>query len=360
LQAQFEARITEQKCIFIYLLNGNPVNWAETYGITFPIVRDTNYNIRALYDFGNYIPSWAVIGCDVDQTILYCRNGTNGNHTQAVNTLDNHISGGNCSGVPDMQISLADIGFDPINADPGDTITIDVRVHNVGPADLTNGTLEASYTGFKGAIGSVAIPAIPSGGYADLEIDWDTTGMAAGTYPITISATAPTPNELIRSNNTVNTDYSFDMDTVPMYRFFNTNTGAHLYTISQVERDYILNNLPHYNYEGVKFYVYPTQFTDTVPAYRFFNTQTGAHLYTISDTERDYIINNLPHYNYEGPKFYVYRNEEANSTAAYRFFNTQTGAHLYTISDVERDYILNNLPHYNYEGPKFYVHKDPQ
>ena len=144
--------------------------------------------------------------------------------------------------------------------------------------------------------------------------------------------------------------------TTPMYRFFNTNTGGHLYTISQVERDYIIDNMPNYDYEGIKFYVYKNEHANTVACYRFLNTNTGIHLYTISTVERDYIINNMPNYNYEGVKFYVHKNQAAETTSVYRFFNTNTGGHLYTISDVERDYIMNNLPHYNYEGIKFYVY----
>ena len=141
----------------------------------------------------------------------------------------------------------------------------------------------------------------------------------------------------------------------PVFRFFNTRTGCHLYTNSQFERDNILDNLPHYTYEGVKFYVYSGQETGSTPVFRFLNTRTGVHLYTVSEVERDYILDNLPHYSYEGVKFYVYAGQEPGTTPMYRFFNTQNGGHLYTISRVERDYIIQNFPHYNYEGIKFYV-----
>ena len=151
-----------------------------------------------------------------------------------------------------------------------------------------------------------------------------------------------------------------DTTTTPVYRFFNTVRGGHLYTISRIERDYILNNLPHYSYEGIKFHVYKQQMGDSVPVYRFFNTNTGIHLYTISQTERDYILNNLPNYQYEGVKFYVQDEQNTNNTPVYRFFHTVHGGHLYTISQTERDYIINNLPQYNYEGIKFFVFKQPQ
>jgi len=140
---------------------------------------------------------------------------------------------------------------------------------------------------------------------------------------------------------------------MPVYRFFNANRGGHLYTISPAERDYIMQNLPHYSYEGIKFAVHKDQAADTTAVYRFFNTRTGIHLYTISEVERDYILANLPHYNYEGIKFYV-SGATPQTTPVYRFFNNVRGGHLYTISEVERDTLLQ-LPQWDYEGVKFHV-----
>ena len=174
--------------------------------------------------------------------------------------------------------------------------------------------------------------------------------------PLTWSGSTPSPDT---ANHFLNLKLAIPGGamTDEMYRFFNTLTGGHLYTTSEVERDYIINNLPHYNYEGPKFHVFGHQFPETVAAFRFFNNNTGIHLYTISELERDYILANLPNYSMEGVKFYVHKTQHADNTPMYRFFNTNTGGHLYTISDVERDYIINNLPHYNYEGIKFYVYK---
>jgi hypothetical protein len=74
---------------------------------------------------------------------------------------------------------------------------------------------------------------------------------------------------------------------------------------NETEKNNIMNNLPVYKYEGVKFYVYETQVTDSKPVYRFFNTQNGAHLYTDSDAEKNTIISTLPKFSFEGTKFYV-------------------------------------------------------
>ena len=141
---------------------------------------------------------------------------------------------------------------------------------------------------------------------------------------------------------------------VPVYRFFNTVRGGHLYTISEVERDYIMENLPQWTYEGIKFDVHDTLAPDTCAAYRFFNTRTGIHFYTINEAERDAVMQ-LDHYNYEGIKYYVFADFAAGTTAVYRFLNHVRGGHLYTVSEAERDAVMQ-LPNWTYEGISFYVY----
>jgi hypothetical protein len=45
--------------------------------------------------------------------------------------------------------------------------------------------------------------------------------------------------------------------TYPVYRF--ASYHDHFFTISEGEKNYIMQNLPYYHYEGVGFYAYPTQ-----------------------------------------------------------------------------------------------------
>ncbi len=142
-------------------------------------------------------------------------------------------------------------------------------------------------------------------------------------------------------------------DNAEVYRFFNTARGGHLYTISEIERDYIMNNLPEWSYEGPKFRVYEENTAGSSPTYRFFNTRTGIHLYTISEAERDAVMQ-LPQWNYEGIKFYVHAGQETGTIPVYRLFNSVRGGHLYTISEHERDTVAA-LPQWNYEGISFYV-----
>jgi hypothetical protein len=42
----------------------------------------------------------------------------------------------------------------------------------------------------------------------------------------------------------------------PVYRFFNTQTGTHFFTISEAEKNNIIATLPHFTYEGIAWYCY--------------------------------------------------------------------------------------------------------
>ncbi len=139
---------------------------------------------------------------------------------------------------------------------------------------------------------------------------------------------------------------------VPVYRFFNTQKGGHLYTISEVER-YNVEQLPQWSYEGIAFSVYNSSGSGGTPAFRFFNTRTGIHLYTINPAERDSIMD-LPQWSYEGISFYVLPGQETGTVPVYRFFNNVRGGHFYTINEAERDSVMQ-LPQWSYEGVVFYV-----
>jgi len=95
-----------------------------------------------------------------------------------------------------------------------------------------------------------------------------------------------------------------------MYRFYNIITGTHFYTISEEEKDSVMQNLPQYHYEGIAYYAYTTSQSGTLPMYRFYNVNTGTHFYTISEEEKNSVIQNLPQYHYEGIAYYAYTTEQ--------------------------------------------------
>ena len=153
---------------------------------------------------------------------------------------------------------------------------------------------------------------------------------------------------------------AFAVDAAPVYRFYNTKTGTHFYTISGTERDTVLNNYPQFAYEGAVFWAYTSQQGSTSPVYRFYNQSTGTHFYTQSETEKNYVIATYPVFIFEGPVYYAPpTNDLGGSTALFRFYNSKTGAHFYTTSPDERDHVLNTWPWFAYEAVAYYVFTGP-
>ena len=139
-----------------------------------------------------------------------------------------------------------------------------------------------------------------------------------------------------------------------IYRFFNTQTGAHFYTLSVPERDLVITKLRGYNYEGAAFVAFGAAAPGTNPVYRFFNTRTGAHLYTISEQERAQVQATMPWYQYEGVAWYANTSQTGGLTPMFRFYQTKTDTHFYTTSASERDSVQQNLPLYKYEGIAYF------
>ncbi len=94
--------------------------------------------------------------------------------------------------------------------------------------------------------------------------------------------------------------------TVEVYRFFNRETGTHFFTADANERDQVLTTLRSFDYEGVAYRGYASSEGGVhEELYRFYDTRTNTHFYTISETERDTIAATLPNYRYEGVAYYV-------------------------------------------------------
>ena len=154
-----------------------------------------------------------------------------------------------------------------------------------------------------------------------------------------------------------NSDFSSDennLDT-PVYRFFNQNTGVHFYTANVEERNAV-QELNNYIFEGASYQSADPVTGNPEPSavYRFLNQDTGVHLYTISEVERD-VTQELDNFSFEGEAFFAYPTEVDGSIPIYRFFNTLTGAHFYTPSAMERDNVEANLPDFQSEGIAYYA-----
>ena len=140
-----------------------------------------------------------------------------------------------------------------------------------------------------------------------------------------------------------------------VFRFFRPDIGVHFYTSDVVERDSVIENLPAFQFEGASFIAAPTPeqegpLTGVEPVYRFLNNNTGVHVYTTSEVERDSILQ-LPNYTAEGIAYYGYETEQQETTTPlYRFYSAEADAHFYTPSAVERDFVSENLTNYQPEG----------
>ncbi len=142
-----------------------------------------------------------------------------------------------------------------------------------------------------------------------------------------------------------------------VYRFLNQDLGVHLYTSSVKERDFIEANLDNYTSEGAS-YVSVDPFTGSPnpeKVYRFRNVDTGTHLYTIAEKEKEFIEDNLSNYTLETESFFVYGEEQPGTVPVYRFFSPATGTHFYTPSVKERDFVEDTLPNYQSEGIAYYT-----
>ncbi len=101
-----------------------------------------------------------------------------------------------------------------------------------------------------------------------------------------------------------------DPDTLPVYRFWSDSLGVYFYTILEDEKDKLRTEYSHaWTYEGPAFYAYPegSEPEDAVPVYRFWSGDFGYHFYTISEAERDKLIEEYPDaWAYEGIAWYAY------------------------------------------------------
>ena len=193
------------------------------------------------------------------------------------------------------------------------------------------------------------------------ELTLDYAADLTGTAEITIQATdllgdsvEDTFSVSVQDGEIINPP---DEDNLVVFRFLNNDTGVHLYTSSTTERDVILDTLPNFDFEGESYLSVDSLTGNPEPSrvYRLLNEDTGTHLYTISEVERQSVEDNLSNFTLESESFFAYEEQQAGTIPIYRFYNNETGAHFYTSSDVERQSVENDLPNYNSEGIAYYA-----
>ena len=147
----------------------------------------------------------------------------------------------------------------------------------------------------------------------------------------------------------------------PLYRFWSDQNQGHFYTSSVSERDTVINNYDDFvwRYEGIAFTIISCSAPGASQVYRFWSDQNQHHFYTISDTERNEVINNYDDFvwRYEGIVFCAYQTSQPGSSPVYRFWSDQNQTHFYTINPTERDLVINNYDDFvwKYEGVAYYA-----
>jgi hypothetical protein len=149
---------------------------------------------------------------------------------------------------------------------------------------------------------------------------------------------------------------------VPVYRFWSPTTDKHFYTISEKEKDKLINQYAKlWTYEGPAYYAYiRASDPNLLPVYRFWSEKLGNHFYTIKETEKDKLIKQYADvWTFEGTSFYAYPKgkQPAGTKAVYRFWSDKLGGHFYTIKETEKDKLINQYADtWVFEGVAWYAY----
>ena len=137
-----------------------------------------------------------------------------------------------------------------------------------------------------------------------------------------------------------------EIETVPMYRLYNPNSGEHFYTGSIEERDNLVT--AGWHYEGI---AWNAPVSGGTPIHRVFNPNSGDHHYTASQEEIDNLVS--VGWIYEGVAWNS-AHPTSETVPQYRLYNPNAdcGSHHYTGSEEERDFLVSLGWHY--EGIGWY------
>jgi hypothetical protein len=133
-----------------------------------------------------------------------------------------------------------------------------------------------------------------------------------------------------------------------------------LYTLDKRERDRLVDEASdRWMYEKAAFYTFPAQQEGTSPIYCLRSLRSGAQFYTISDSEKDELVNRHSDvWAYEGVAFYAYPDRVCDDLVpVFRFCSDRDGSHFYTARAEEKDVLLKDYsPPWIYEGIAWYTY----
>jgi lysophospholipase L1-like esterase len=145
-------------------------------------------------------------------------------------------------------------------------------------------------------------------------------------------------------------------EAIPVYRFYSSAIHRQLLTLDENEKNYLVDNMADaWEYQGIVWYVYPLYEIDTLPVYRFYNHGLQSHLFTLDENEKDYIITNMKYvWRYESMAFFVFPNHTDGTAPVYRLYNPSLTTHFFTMDSNERDLMLS-AGEWNDEGVAYYA-----
>lgn len=144
------------------------------------------------YPGNNYI----VVKVDPDNTVEETLEDNNTGYVRLVVTPQGNLN-----------VTTTDITFSPSSATESAVVRVNVNVRNNGGGTLEDGTVRFTASGPGGAslvLGMQPLPTLPASTYATASIDWNTTGLTAGSW--TVTGTVDPDNvvsEKLETDNTV-------------------------------------------------------------------------------------------------------------------------------------------------------------
>ena len=152
----------------------------------------------------------------------------------------------------------------------------------------------------------------------------------------------------------------YSVNFTPIYRLYNTKTGAQLYTRGEEDKNKILSKYPDFEFtDGVPAFWASTTDNGQTPIYRLYNKKNGAQLYTRGEEDKNKILSKYKDFEFTDvvPAFYASLTPQSGLTPIFRLYNTKTGMQLYTRGEEDKNKILSKYSNYEFTDgvPAFYA-----
>ena len=127
------------------------------------------------------------------------------------------------------------------------------------------------------------------------------------------------------------------------YRAYNPNADYHFFTTNRAEFDNAVSAGYRDESLGQQGFAIPTDYVAGASImHRMYNLSNGRHYYTLSDAERDALVQ--AGWRFEKDEGYMFTSSGSGRFEVFRLYNRSTGVHLYTENSAVKDAILAAYP----------------